>query len=107
MQRDNDDWDDDAEQDDKRLDELRPEDLGINVGDGPDVILGRELRRVEQEVRHGVKAEAAEAYKPYVPYLTLEQMSDLKPRPLAWLWPGRIPLGRLPRGRRSGTGAQH
>ena len=95
MQRDYDDKGDGAEHEDSRANELRPKDLGIDIGDGPDVILGREVRRLEQAALRGVNAEALRACQPYVPYLTLEQLSDLKPAQVSWIWPGRIPLGRL------------
>jgi putative DNA primase/helicase len=93
MQRDND-RDNDAELDENE-DELRPEDLGIDNGDGPDLILGRDLRRAEQITRGDTKAGPSRANEPYIRYLVLEQLSDLTPAPVSWLWPGRIPLGRL------------
>ena len=100
MKRDNDHNDDqddrdDVSEQDQKANELRPEDLGIDVGDGPDVILGRDLRRMEQTSRRDTKAGGSRANEPYVRYLVLEQLSDLTQAPVTWLWPGRIPLGRL------------
>ena len=95
MQRDAEVGDDDSKHDGERGDELHPEDLGIDTSQGPDLILGREMRRVDEASWRDGKARGSRANEPYIRYLVLEQLSDLKPAPVEWLWPGRIPLGRL------------
>ena len=59
-------------EDDETVAELRPEDLGIDIGDGPDVILAHDLRRMEQESRPVGAAGGPRAIEPYVRYLVLE-----------------------------------
>jgi hypothetical protein len=95
MQRDREDCDDTLHENDESADELRPEDLGIDTSNGPDLILGRHMRRITVPPRRDENGRLSRENQPYVPYLALEQLSDLTPAPDKWLWPGRIPLARL------------
>src|SRR5579863_1790844 len=90
MKRDGNDWEDDEE-----LEQMLPENLGIDIGEGPDVILGRYTKTGEPPPRRRDEEGELQRFGPYVPYLTLEQLSDLKPAEVAWLWPGRIAMARL------------
>ncbi|KKL07141.1 hypothetical protein LCGC14_2588990, partial [marine sediment metagenome] len=65
-------------------------------GDVSDWLDGLDCRPAE-ELRAALLefAESAPVYEPSVSGPILIRLSDVKPEPLTWLWPGRMPLGKV------------
>jgi putative DNA primase/helicase len=58
------------------------------------------IRRVERVDKSGTQvivydADASKPTKPVAPSAIMRTFSEIKPETLKWLWPGRIPLGKL------------
>src|SRR5437899_2998712 len=62
----------------------------------PRLILGRALRDASDIKNFKVPDEyRVDPASVYIDSLFIERVSDVRPRAVEWLWPGRIPLGRL------------
>jgi len=69
---------------DQELDQIFTPTSDPTGGNGQPVAAGNTVNRQEEEY-DGPKS----------PEAVLLRLSDVKPQPLRWLWPGRIPLGKL------------